>query len=44
MEDGNNFQGERKIPSSAEEGWLRDQENVAQHHSSRRRGGVDQVQ
>ncbi len=25
------LEGERNVPSSAEEGWLRDQENGAQH-------------
>jgi hypothetical protein len=38
------LEGERNVPSSAEEGWLRDQENGAQHNSSRKRGGADEVQ
>ena len=32
----------RAFPSSAEEGWLRDQEKSRSHISSRRRGGVGQ--
>src|SRR5678816_3873683 len=32
------------VPSSAEEGWLRDQQMQRSHLNSRRRGGVDQVQ
>ena len=33
---------ERALPSSAEEGWMRDQEKSRSNISSRRRGGVVQ--
>src|SRR6185295_687307 len=40
----NKLQVEGKVPSSAEEGWMRDYKNAAKQPKFAQTGGVDQVQ